>query len=365
VEWPQRIGVADVRTHTGPGPSRNPASEILVGLYVGSTVLGTRPNMKMFNSFKRLLKPDLIWSIAVFAEAPEWSLGEPLGKPAYLLDSKIGDRTRPRVRAWADPFLFVHDGAVYLLLEALRVGGVGAIEAYRSTDLTHWESLGEILREPWHLSFPCIFEEAGAVYMIPESRRAGRMTLYRFEAFPREPVPIRCLLRGEFVDTCPLKVDSCWYLFTTSRRGLEIYFTDDLIEGELRAHPANPISTDARYARSGGAPVRENGRLVRFAQDGSVRYGGNLNLMEIVELSSDLYSERVLLEGMFDLDRSWNRLGGHHMSLAEFKGRRLIAVDGLQRDSYARRFSSLFKTGSSGSARTGLGPASRVGRSGT
>ncbi|MGH1560227.1 glucosamine inositolphosphorylceramide transferase family protein [Caulobacter segnis] len=45
-------------------------------------------------------------------------------------------------------------------------------------------------QEPWHLSYPQVFEADGEIWMLPEAYRSGALTLYRAAAFPDvwEPV---------------------------------------------------------------------------------------------------------------------------------------------------------------------------------
>lgn len=152
--------------------------------------------------------------------------------------------------------------------------------------------------------------------------------------FPLAPRRVRRLLSRDFVDTSPVAIDGTWYFFTTSPRGLEIFFTDDLEAGELHPHPNNPITDDPRFRRCGGIPLRVDGRLVRWAQDCSERYGGNLNLLTIEELTQTSYRESLWHEHVIGSDEPWNRLGGHHMSAVAFKGRLAVAVDGQAHETY-------------------------------
>ena len=41
-----------------------------------------------------------------------------------------------------------------------------------------------MLKEPFHLSYPYVFKHKGTYYMIPESRAAGAVRLYRARSFP-------------------------------------------------------------------------------------------------------------------------------------------------------------------------------------
>jgi hypothetical protein len=64
--------------------------------------------------------------------------------------------------------------------------------------------------------------------------------------------------------------------------------------GPWRAHPANPVQTDIRHTRPGGRLFRNEGKLLRPAQDCSLRYGGALWLMEVATLTAEAYRETPL-----------------------------------------------------------------------
>lgn len=275
-------------------------------------------------------------------EEPSFRLGEPLGPPRKVFHTKRLRRPLDGyVHTLADPFLFVSEAELFLFVEAQAAGAPGHIEAYKTADLDKWTHLGEVLKEPYHLSYPAVFEAGSAVYMIPESAEAGEVALYRFNDFPCSLTKVRTLLTGSFVDTSPVKVSNTWYLFTTSDRGLEIFYTDDLEAGALTPHPTNPLTDDPGYRRCGGLPCWSGGTLYRLAQDCSRHYGGNLNLLEVRALSRTSYSETLAKEGLFDCGNSWNSEGGHHMSLATFMGQSVIAVDGQQYDYYIHKIRKL------------------------
>lgn len=308
----------------------------------------------------RLVGRNSVWSTAIYVEAESFHLGDPLTSPHTIFDSKRFRRPSDYVHVRADPFLFVSGDELYLFVEAQPVDAPGHIEAYKTRDLSQWVHLGDILREPHHLSYPFVFAAGGETYMIPESVAAGEVSLYRFEAFPFSPRKVRVLLQGDYVDSSAVKVGDKWYLFTTSPRGLELFVSPDILAAPLDPHPLNPISTDAALSRSGGAPVQRDGFLYRFAQDCSRRYGGNLNLLRIEELSPTTYTERVERRTLFDCEESWNSMGGHHMSIARFAGRTVIAVDGEQPDYYIHKVRKLLARlgGAVGwSSRTGAAPA--------
>ena len=200
---------------------------------------------------------------------------------------------------WADPFPVARDGRSFLFFEdfehhkgygtiaVAEVHGGGRVgPAVTCLDLEH------------HVSFPFVFEHDGDMFMIPESLSSGTVTLYRARAFPLDWVREKVLFRGNAVDTTCWHEGGRFYFFSTLHerddRGMKtMIFVADTLAGEWRLHPQNPVSSDARDARNAGAVFRRGGRLFRPAQNCGPAYGYGLCLQEIVDLTEDRYEERL------------------------------------------------------------------------
>jgi hypothetical protein len=282
-------------------------------------------------NLRSLLQRNSIWNMALYVQ-PNCDL-PPAGEPRKLFHNKTLWRGPNHVHTRADPFLYVHRGELFLFNESMAANGPAWIEGYRTKDLTTFSPLGAVLKESGHLSYPFVFGMGSDVFMIPESVYAQEARLYRFEDFPTSPKKVRVLLFGNYVDTSPVKVDDTWFVFTTSLQGgLELFSTDDIIDGVLTAHPKSPITIDPRYRRCGGVPIKIGGKLYRLAQNCADSYGGNLTMMEIRTISRTEYEENPAKENIFNLDQPWNREGGHHASVVTFNNQTVIAVDGKESD---------------------------------
>ena len=200
--------------------------------------------------------------------------------------------------AWADPFLIERGGATSLFFEDFDFerGYATICHAEVQPDC----SLGTVttcLDFGYHLSFPYVFEHQGDVFMIPESLADGTVTLYRAQRFPDVWVEEKVLFRGNATDTTFWHDGERFYFFTTLHdrddRGMKgMLFAADSLTGDWRVHPASPVSSDVRAARNAGAIFRRGDRLFRPAQDCSSVYGYGLHLREIVALSEDRFEER-------------------------------------------------------------------------
>ena len=99
-------------------------------------------------------------------------------------------------------------------------------------------------------------------------------------------------------DTTLFKFNNKFWLFTHLRKNnnspsneeLYLFFSDSLY-GEWTSHPLNPIMSDVRNSRPAGSIIRWNDKIIRAAQDCSIRYGYGIKLNEITEITEKEYKE--------------------------------------------------------------------------
>ena len=85
-------------------------------------------------------------------------------------------------------------------------------------------------------------------------------------------------------------------------------------------------------------PIILAGKLYRLAQNCKGMYGSNLSLVEIIEATTRTYVERVARHDIFSEKQGWNDAGSHHLSVARFRGRYVLAVDGQDYDYFIHKF---------------------------
>jgi hypothetical protein len=254
----------------------------------------------MGKTLRRLVRRPMIrhWRIAVRVGAPlvPNSTSPPDMSGFHWIDS-------PKGHFYADPFVVEADGKHWVYFEdfdyATRFGKISCAEVRDG-------GLGvplTVLERPYHLSYPCVFRDGGTWYMIPETASAGTVELYRCTRFPDLWQFERELLRGFAVDTTAWIENGAYWLFVTfleprSRASQLWLYSASSLDGTWTPHPANPISTDVRYARGGGAIFRHEGKLFRPSQDGSGEYGRSMIFNEIVVMDHEQYREepRVTLD---------------------------------------------------------------------
>jgi hypothetical protein len=178
----------------------------------------------------------------------------------------------------------------------------------------------------------------GEIFMLPETQASGEVRLYKFDSFPDKLHFHRTLLTGAYTDPSPIFIDGMWYLFLTSSRGLELFYTADLLKEKLKEHPNSPITSDASYSRCAGVPFFYRGDLIRPAQECSRRYGENVNLARVDIISPSEYRETPVTRGLLSGDQRWNTQGGHHIHFCQrASGRYAVGLDGQAPDSITNK----------------------------
>jgi hypothetical protein len=205
--------------------------------------------------------------------------------------------------AYADPFLFEHEGRHHLFCEEVPLGIKRGVISHTELRLDGIpaDPPTPVLQASCHLSYPFLFAHEGEVYMIPESSAARRVELHRAVAFPHTWERAAILLYDvSAVDTTILVHDGRLWLFAcvatpgaSSADELHVFWAE-APRGPWRPHACNPVASDVRCARPAGAIQRWGTRMVRPGQDCSRRYGGAISFREIDVLSPTAYAEHEI-----------------------------------------------------------------------
>lgn len=205
---------------------------------------------------------------------------------------------KERLTFRADPFGLWHDGRLHIFVEHFDHRDLkGQIELLvYDANLTLVET-EIVLSRPWHLSYPFLVRAEGEIFMLPEARRSGELTLYRAAAFPRgwEPVATIGIAREGLDATLLLHDDRWWLFYSVVHKGpkptseLNLAFAERL-EGPWHAHPLNPVRRGFALNRPAGTPiVRDDGTIDLPMQNGSRTYGGAVRRLRISQLAEDVF----------------------------------------------------------------------------
>lgn len=230
----------------------------------------------------------------------------------------LGDfRWLPAARghSWADPRLFGHGSSNWLFFEQWQ-NGLTKGEIWRGL-LRKDGSLAEVrpcLRQPYHLSYPQLFEERGEIFLIPESEEAGGVDLFRARHFPDDWVLERRLIDVPCVDPTTFWWRDRWWMIVSPQNvkgvaAISWLFSAPQLTGPWLVHPAGPVAASAESARGAGPIFSYESKLIRPSQDCGLSYGRALIFNEILSLDGEGYVENVIAR----VDAGWRPgLAGVH-----------------------------------------------------
>jgi hypothetical protein len=276
-----------------------------------------------------------------------WSIGIVEGTSPFSFDVRArvnpvltaADVTDVPAKFVADPFLLRNAAGWFLFFEVYnRRTRQGDLAYATSTDTRAWTYRRIILDEPFHLSYPYVFEWQGQYYLIPESFEARSVRLYRATKFPGEWQFVTELIRDrELVDNSIAHFNGRWWLFSceTSNETLRLFHADDL-QGPWIEHRASPIVRgDPHRARPSGRALVHDGRLYRYTMDVAPPIGTHrVFAYEITGITPETYSERLVQDApiLEPAGNGWNGEAMHQIDPVQLTDDRWIAsVDGFGR----------------------------------
>lgn len=209
----------------------------------------------------------------------------------------------PEHFTFADCFYAEHQDRHFIFFEEISadhpVGFLSVVEIFKDGRYTVPKP---ILKLDYHLSYPCIFQVKNQWYMIPETTKNKTIELWKCTEFP-DQWEKQCNLMENIsaADSTPFFHNGIWYLFTSTKRQckkfgdrLDLFYTQDILNPDWKEHPKNPVCSGVLQHRMAGKPFIYQNKLVRPSQDSIKRYGGKIQLNEILHLSPDDYQEQPL-----------------------------------------------------------------------
>lgn len=275
------------------------------------------------------------WTIGIYRGDSPFSFNSPLNLLNPVLKAEhVSDVPAKFV---ADPFLVKEGETWYLFFEVYNnQTQQGDLAVATSTNTFTWKYRQIILDEPFHLSYPYVFNWEGDYYLIPESYEDNSIRLYRADEFPYQWSLVTRLLDGsQYVDNSIVYFQEKWWLFacTLENDTLHLFYADQLT-GPWKEHPASPIvAGDVRKARPSGRVLEYDGRLFRYTMDLDPPIGTHqVVAYEITELTTSRYAEVLAQpEAILQADGTgWNAQAMHQLDPVQVRpGYWIASVDGF------------------------------------
>lgn len=279
--------------------------------------------------------PKLAWTIGIYAGASPFQLSPPASVTNPVLTAAVV--TDMNVDTIAHPFMVVAGSRHFLFFTAKDAktdkGGIALAESGNGLE---WKFRRTVIREPFVLAHPFVFEWRGEYYMIPEAHTETSVRLYKAKKFPDEWKFEADLLKGDtFISPTLMRFKDRWWMFVgrSGNATLRLFYAADL-KGPWTEHPRSPIvPNDAHIARPAGRPFVINGALYRLGQDCLPTYGNQVRAFRITEISPTAYAEEMIETPLVKASsQGWNARAMHHVDAQQIgKDKWLAAVDALGR----------------------------------
>ena len=277
-----------------------------------------------------------IWSIGIYAGDSPLSLAPANGSGTPVLTRD--DVTDVKAVFVADPFMLKANQKWHMFFEVMNWrANKGEIGLATSDNGFEWTYHQIVLAEPFHLSYPHVFEWSGEYYMIPESHQAGAIRLYKARRFPHEWEHVQDLVSGTyFVDSSIFHHGEKWWMFSDASRDakhetLHLYHSDS-ITGPWIEHAMSPVvKGNGMRARPAGRVSCFDDVIIRYAQGCYPAYGSHVRAFAVTELSTSAYADHEINYGpiLRGTGSGWNADGMHHLDAHQLSPTKWLAcVDG-------------------------------------
>ncbi|QVV68733.1 formyltransferase family protein [Synechococcus sp. LA31] len=233
----------------------------------------------------------------LFGQRREWNIltGKCSHNNILLANGQL--ITNPPGTFLADPYNFFFKNNHYILVEQYDYSKKRAhISLMHCSNGEINNSITPLIVEPFHISFPRLFQFAGHFYLTLESCSKPGLRIYKADEFPFS-WKLYSVAQSHLYLADPIIVEenSTWYLLANIDSAcigdhdseLFVFYADNPLSDTWSPVPGNPQIFDSRIARNGGL-FRFGDTLYRIGQEqSSTTYGAAFTLSSIDLLRHD------------------------------------------------------------------------------
>ncbi len=261
-------------------------------------------NLLKFTDFLSKIKKSIIFRIESKLFLEQWFLIFNLeNKSETKLLKNFHKILPPKDRFWADPHIVFRNNLYYIFFEEfIYKQNKGHISYFTIDENGIYTKPIKILEQPFHLSYPFIFEYENELYMIPESQEKS-IQLYKCLKFPEKWEFQKNLLTNiSAADSTIFFHQNKWWMFSGIKDNqrmdwgnLCIFYADNPISDNWIPHQNNPIIKNISNSRPAGNFFIEDGNLCRPAQISTTdTYGKGIIINKINILNEKNYDEEPI-----------------------------------------------------------------------
>lgn len=233
----------------------------------------------------------------------------------------------------ADPFFLKEKDTIYIFLEHKKKNKSGAdIAVMKSTNGIDFKYDRVVLDEEFHLSYPQVFKHKGSYYMLPETKRANNILLYKAFNFPYDWRICDTLIKDvRLADPSIYLSDSLNFIVANDEnKNLYMYKSNSLF-GEWNIHENNPVVRIGSEARAAGRIfVNENKKIILPLQNCTKGYGSGVSLYELDFDKNGNYDIRLKDKFFLKAHANISEFAGgmHHIDIQKINEKYYFVYDG-------------------------------------
>lgn len=242
----------------------------------------------------------------------------------------------------ADPFFIKEKDTFYLFFEyQMRKSGAD-IGLMKSVDGVNFVYDTVVLDEKFHLSYPYVFKHKGEFFMLPETKQASNIILYKAHNFPYNWQIEDTLVKNvRLKDPSIFLSDSLNFLITTDDHFNMFMYTSDSLRGSWKKNPKRSLVSFGSEARPGGRVfVDDEQRILLPVQNCSHGYGYGLSLYQL-DFDQDKDFSMTLTHKFFLKGQPGIKdfaAGMHHADIQYLNGRYFMVYDGKRIEGTNKEF---------------------------
>ena len=241
-------------------------------------------------------------------------------------------------RFLADPFFVKEKDTFYVFFEHQKQeknAVISLITSHNGQDFTY---KGQVLKEKFHLSYPYVFKYRGEYFMLPETKKANNILLYKSYNFPYDWRIYDTLVKNVRLKDPSIFLSDTLNIMVTSDDDMNLYmYKADSLFSTWRLHEKSIVSRGTE-SRPGGSFFMKNGKLMLPIQNSTKGYGYGISLYQFdfkdddytIQKRSNLFLKRQDTIEEFSF-------GMHHANIQIIDGQYYYVVDGNEKADKKRK----------------------------
>jgi hypothetical protein len=231
------------------------------------------------------------WSIG-YGESKEYPKSINVKENAIYSIEKLKEQNDSTVFL-ADPFFVKEKGVFYLFFEHKKTKTNADVGLLTSNDGKNYQYKGTVLTQKFHLSYPQVFKYKSNFYMVPESKQANAVLLYKAYDFPYDWRVYDTLIANVQLKDPSIYVSDSLNIMVASDDKLNMYvYQANSLFGKWKLHK-KPIAMIGTEARAGGRFFADKKGLILPIQNCTDGYGYGLSLYRFCFKEGSYTTERV------------------------------------------------------------------------